>query len=174
MWTPTAHEKILAATINRNQVRANVPDGGQLRHNNNNINCSTTTTAQQKQRQTRSRILHTKQRDLAIMRHMDATIPLRQPTMIEESVDYRRGGDCDGDGDGDCHEFRHIIDVGGGRVDLAVALAVHFSRHAAATTTTTMVTVVDKNATSLAAGKAYAERTSATIRSGGGGVSSSR
>ena len=29
--------------------------------------------------------------------------------------------------------------------------------------------MVDKNATSLAAGKAYAERTSATIRSGGGG-----
>ena len=105
---------------------------------------------------------------------MEATIPLRPPTMIEESVlDYRRGGDCDGDGDGECHEFRHIIDVGGGRGDLAVALAVHFSRHAAATTTT-MVTVVDKNATSLAAGKAYAERTSATLRSGGsGGVGSS-
>jgi SAM-dependent methyltransferase len=44
--------------------------------------------------------------------------------------------------------FAHILDVGGGRGDLALALAQRFA---------TKVTVVDRNATSVAAGQARAE-----------------
>lgn len=45
---------------------------------------------------------------------------------------------------------RHIVDVGGGRCDLASALALAFP--------SCFVSVIDKNESSLTAGKAYAER----------------
>jgi hypothetical protein len=48
---------------------------------------------------------------------------------------------------------RHIVDVGGGRGDLAVGMAQELSNNAGGTTT--MITVVDKNESSLLAGKEH-------------------
>jgi hypothetical protein len=47
-------------------------------------------------------------------------------------------------------EYRHILDAGGGRGDLAVAIAAEFP--------TAEITVVDKNKQSLEAGKKYSQR----------------
>ena len=50
------------------------------------------------------------------------------------------------------HEFRHVLDVGGGRGDLAVNIAAHFAHLG------TRVTVVDMNGASLQAGRGAAQR----------------